>query len=1203
MRRFYFVVLALALAVSPASLAKDKLHVVAVSHLDTQWWWDIQTTITECIPATFEGTFDQLDKYPDYVFSWEGANRYKLLKEYYPDLFARLLGYVIQGRWFPAGSSLEGGDVNIPSPEALLRNFLYGNRWFEKELGHRSLDVFLPDCFGFGAVLPTVAAHCGLKGFSTQKLAWGSAVDVPFEIGVWRGVDGSGLVSALTPGSYIFEIDHDVSHDPGFMEECSTLVPGTESQVGYRYFGIGDQGGPAPEESVAWLQKSIDSDGPVEVASVRSDQLFRDLTAEQVAALPDFKGELILTQHGTGAYTSQALMKRLNRRNELLADAAERANAAAAWLGAADYPHAKLTDSWERFLVHHFHDDLTGTGIPEIYQFSWNDEYLALNRLATALTHGVGGVASRLDTQVEGIPVVVFNPLSVGRLDAVEAVVRFPGPAPQFVRVFEGDSYEQEAAAQIIDRGEDWLKIVFIAVAGGDSYHVYDVRPADGPCDAGIHDESPACGKNREVWGDASEFQNSRFRVSLDEGGNVVSVFDKDGGGRELLSAPLRLAMYDDWSGVWPAWEILYKDISVPPREVVRGPAEIEVVENGPARFVVEVRRKQAGSEFIERHRLDAGTGDRFETETIIRWNTQATLLKAEYPLAASNPKAPYDVGVGTIERWNNTEKMYEVPAQQWAAITDKSKSFGVAVLNDCKYGWDKPDDSTLRTTFLHLPFTFIMSVRYGQDTMDIGEHRILSALTPYSPENGSLHRVGVEAARLNQPLLAFQTDKHAGVLGRWFRFVRLTRHPANEQMASVDDVSVKAVKKAEDSDEIIVRVADATGKKKEQLHLGLGNGVVSAREVNGMEDDLGQMPVEDGYLRFDLAPFQLRSFALTPAPPGGAAAEGDGDSHRQPEPDSDGDAAGTPSGVPRTPAPSRPVPLPFNIDVVSPDLARMDGKFANIKDVSFSLPAEQWPVEWVDDGVRYVMGPAENKKPNAVSAQGQVIPIDSAPGDRLYILAAADKDREAIFKVGDNAASIGIQAFSGFIGQWTGRVKNGEVLLDPAEFLPPFLKLDPVAWYSTHRHRPDRDDPYMFTYLYRYVLPVPAGATSVSLPNSPGVIVVAMTLVNDPADRTVAAGELHDGFDPLHVPVDWGLMQPPPDVPEESPEEVEPPAGPEEDLSVYPTGSNGCAGCVASSPPQGGSGCILILAVAVLAVAHRCKNRRNAIASGREVV
>ncbi len=1168
--RALLLALALALSVPTAARAKDKVHVVAVSHLDTQWWWDIQTTIQECIPATFEGTFKQLDKYPDYVFSWEGANRYKLLKEYYPNLYSKLLGHVLLKRWFPAGSSLEGGDVNIPSPEALLRNFLYGNRWFEKELGSRSVDVFLPDCFGFGAALPTVAAHCGLKGFSTQKLAWGVAVDVPFEIGLWKGVDGSGLVSALNPGSYISEIDHDLSDDSAYLDECSTLVPGTESKVGYRYFGVGDQGGPAPEDSVAWLQESIESDGPIEVVSARSDQLFRDLTPEQVAALPSYQGELILTQHGTGAYTSQAVMKRLNRRNELLADAAERANAAAAWLGAIQYPAAKLTDAWERFLVHHFHDDLTGTGIPQIYQYSWNDEYLALNRLASALIHGVGGVASRLDTQVEGVPLVLFNPLSLSRTDAVEATVRFPDAAPEFVRVF--DDYGQERPSQVIERGDDWLKIVFIAGVAGDSFSVHDVRPSESPC---AHDpddgEGPECGLLSDVRGDASQLENSYYRVSLDKGGNVVSVFDKLNE-RELLAAPLRLAMYDDWSGVWPAWEILYKDVSVAPREVVGGPAEINVIESGPARFVVEVKRKQAGSEFIERHRLAAGV-DRFETETVIRWNTMGTLLKAEYPLAVKNPKATYDLGVGTIERGNNTEKMYEVPAQQWASISDQSGGLGVAILNDCKHGWDKPDDSTLRLTLLHLPFKFIMSVRYGQDTMDIGEHRILTAIHRHDGSTLGLERAGAEAARLNQPLLAFQPDVHPGLLGRSFRFLKVSTLPSWESNNDASGVSVEAVKRAEDSDEIIVRVAESRGEEHPPVYLGFSNGISQAREVSGMEDDLGPLPVEDGWVRLDLAPFQLRTVALTLTPPADAG----------PDPEE-----------------SRPVALPYDVDVVSPNLARMDGKFAAIKDVTYSIPAESWPAEWEDDGIRYVLGPADNKKPNAVSAKGQVIPIDPMPGDRLYILAAADKDREATFKVGSYATLVKVQAFSGFIGQWTGRVLNGEVILEPAQFLPPFLKLDPVAWYSTHRHRPDRDDPYLFTYLYRYVLPVPEGATSVTLPNSPGIIIAAMSLASASPDSTVAASVLHDGFDPLHRPADWGAQEPEPDSPDESAEEVGPAGASEDDLATYPTGSNSCDGCTTGHPefPSGGGFVVLASLMLFFVLRHRSSIARRHLLS-----
>jgi len=223
-----FAVLILVTALAAAAPARAErpptLYMVAASHLDTQWDWTIQTTISEYIPATFLETFDRLERFPGVVVGWEGTFRYELLREYRPDLWDRLLGYVAEGRWRPAGSAVDAGDVNVPSPESLVRHFLLGNGWFRRELGLESVDVFLPDCFGFGWALPTIAAHCGLSGFSTQKLTWGGSVDTPFDVGVWRGPDGSELVAALNPHSYTTGLSGDLSADPGWIDTVARQV-------------------------------------------------------------------------------------------------------------------------------------------------------------------------------------------------------------------------------------------------------------------------------------------------------------------------------------------------------------------------------------------------------------------------------------------------------------------------------------------------------------------------------------------------------------------------------------------------------------------------------------------------------------------------------------------------------------------------------------------------------------------------------------------------------------------------------------------------------------------------------------------------------------------------------------------------------------------------------------------------------------------
>ena len=516
------------------------LHVVATAHLDTQWRWTVRDTIREFLPATLRENFALFEAHPHYVLSFEGAFRYRLMKEYYPHDFERLKRYVAAGRWHPAGAMLDAPDVNLPSPESLLRQILYGNRFFQRELGKRSADLFLPDCFGFGWALPSVAAHCGLAGFSGQKFRkWGG--ETPFAIGLWRGPDGRGVVAALRPEGYGEGLDEDLSRAERWLEWLKEQGRRSGLELGYKYVGIGDRGGGLPEEAVRRIGESLAGDGPIQVEHGASDRLFRDLSAEQIERLPTWDGELLLPTHGTGCLTSQAAMKRWNRKNELLADAAERAAAAAAILGGAPYPQAALEDAWQRFLWHQMHDDLTGTSIPAAYEISWNDELLALNRFSSALTDAVSTVARGLDTRGSGVPLVVFNPLSVPRVDAVEATVDLAGPA---LRVIGPDG--EGVPSQELPTGGDGRRLLFLARLPPVGFAVYRVVAAPRP-------QPP----NPELVVEESGLENHRYRVEIDAAGDVASIFDKRLG-RELLAGPLRLALLGDHSPRWPAWAAQY---------------------------------------------------------------------------------------------------------------------------------------------------------------------------------------------------------------------------------------------------------------------------------------------------------------------------------------------------------------------------------------------------------------------------------------------------------------------------------------------------------------------------------------------------------------------------------------------------------------------------------------------------------------------
>lgn len=1025
-------------------------YLVATAHLDTQWQWTIQETIDKLIPATLRGNFELFDTFPTYEFSFEGAFRYMLAKEYYPDEYERLKTYIELGRWHVCGSMVDACDVNIPSPESLIRHVLYGNGFFEQEFGTTSCDIFLPDCFGFGYALPTVAAHCGLKGFSTQKLTWGSAVGIPFDVGLWEGVDGSSIVAALDPGGYTTQIGSDMSADGEWLERINK----NDAHVGYKYFGVGDRGGAPDSESAEWAGKSAGGQGPVRVLNCAADRIFRDLTHEQIAALPRYKGELLMTRHGTGCYTSQCAMKRWNRRNELLADAAERAAVAADVLGGARYPKQKFREAWIRFLWHQFHDDLTGTSIPQVYRFSWNDELLSLNQFGAELRNAVGAVARSLDTRADGVPVVVYNPLAFEREDVVEAVVRFPGQAPKSVEVF--DPKGQPVPTQVVSIAGETVTLLFLARVESVSFSVFDAR-----FDARA--SRPATTQPSPVTASPKHIENERYRVGLDEQGDVCSVYDKRLG-RELLAGPVRFQLFNDCPDQCPEWEIRYEDVTAAPFACVGAPAQIAVVEQGPVRAAVEVTRSAGGSTFVQRISLATGAaGDRLEFETLIDWGTRGTLLKVAFPTAASNPTATYDLGCGTIERPNSTAELYEVPAQQWADLTDARGRFGIAILNDCKYGWDKPDDNTLRLTLVHQPVGVIK---------DSGWHEMKWALTGHRGDWRKEDVMG-RAARLNQPLMAFQTTAHDGPLGRAFSLLKLDSA----------QVCVRALKLAEDSDEIVVRLQEAWGRPVKAVRLSLGCTITGARELNGAEKNLGSLAFDDRTVSLRFARYQIRTIALQPRRLANSAL-----------------------------AVTRAVELPFNTDVVSSDHNRADGDFDG---AGHSLPAELLPPLVVSSGIPFHLGPSADGQANAVACRGQTVALPAGKFSRLYLLAAANGTQTGTFTVGDMHYSLSIHDFSGWIGQSDSVAEDGDIPLRPA-----FIHDDEVAWVGTHRHdrERDRNEPYVFCTLFRYAIEIPPGATSVVLPDNERIVIAAMTAADNPNDDTVAAQRLHDDLRAVRI-------------------------------------------------------------------------------------
>jgi alpha-mannosidase len=1108
--------------------AAKTIYVVSTAHLDSQWNWTVQDTIRDFVPKTFYTNFDFFEKYPNYVFNWEGAIHYMWFKEYFPDDWARVQKYVADGRWRVSGSWINAVDVNMPSPESLFRHALYGQRFFREEFNQVSRDIYLPDCFGFSWALPAIARASGLISFSTQKLTWGRPI--PFPVGRWKGVDGSEILANLDPKSYTSRItgDTDITIDPSWTNQFTPLGDG--KAVEFRYVGTGDTGGAPTEETVQNLQKAITKPAAsVKVLNTSADQLAKDLTPQQFAALPEYNSELILKTHGTGCYTSQAAMKKFNRQNELLADAAERSAVAAQWLTGLPYPTERLRESWIRVLWHQFHDDLTGTCIPQAYQFSWNDELASLNQFAGVLTSSAGAVAQVLDTRGSGIPLVVFNPISAARRDPVEATVTFKGPAPAAVTVVDASS-GRPVLTQVLERSASSLRLLFLPELPSVGFKVFHVRPGSDSGQTGVRlgsDSSLTASSSLAVT--PTTLENNRLAVTVDRNGDIASIYDKDAK-HELLSAPVMLELRDNLSPPWPAWEVLYDTVQAPAREYLSRP-QIRIVERGPVRVALEITRHAAGSRFVQHVRVSEG-GDRVDVDNVVDWKSPNSLLKASFPLAAANGKATYDLGVGTIERTNNEPDKYEVPAQKWADITDASGRFGVGIINDSKHGWDKPNDNTLRLTLIHTPRP-VGSYTY-QSSNDLGRHQFLFSIAGHQGD-WRQGRMPHRATQVNQRPIAFQADAHTGPLGRSF------------SMISLDDqtgqVAVVALKKAEDGDEIVVRLQERYGAPT-RTNVRLPAGVTGVREVNAAEEEVGPFAQPQGrgnqpaqprplLANVELKPYQPRTlaFRLAPAVAGasatmftgrGAAAQGE---------------TAAPQPITAIERVSASIQLPFNLDGVTTDQDRDDGDFDGRKR---TIAAELLPKALTLGGVQFQLGSGAPGVKNVLVPNGNRLELPQGSFDRVYILAAA-VGGDVAFDVGFTPSaspvsrSILVREWQGPVGQWWSRLKEPSALREPfvpqragrggtptqqeiqaglvvswdpqtgevsgiENIRPGFVKRDEIGWIGTHRHAPNGNQIYVPSYLFVYAIDLPRGARMLTLPANERIRIMAITAVREPA-------------------------------------------------------------------------------------------------------
>ncbi|MEA5552835.1 alpha-mannosidase [Anabaena cylindrica UHCC 0172] len=819
---------------------KSKIHLLGHAHLDLAWLWPVSETWNAAV-STFESVLSLQADFPELVFCHTTPALYAWVEEYRPDLFAKIQVQVKAGRWEVLGGFWVEPDLNLISGESIVRQLLYGQRYFQEKFGKVSSVVWVPDTFGFCATLPQFFANAGIEFFVTQKLRWNDTTKFDYGAFWWRSLDGSQIFSFMSAliGQTIDSV------------KMAEYACEWESQTGLHDSlwlpGVGDHGG-GPTRDMLEVARRWQHSPVFPKLEFTTAEKYLQLIKSQSQNLPVWEDELYLEFH-RGCYTTHADQKLWNRKSENLLYAAELFATLASVICGFTYPHAEIEAAWKQVLFNQFHDILPGSSITQVYEDAlpeWKQVEQVGNRI---LDQSLRAIASHINLpqppQPHSIPIIIFNSLNWQRSEVVtvnlskiikesqSTQVDFVCVAPEFHS--EGNHNPSwkiyDIAGNQLPSQESENSLLFIATVPSVGYSIYWLCPSS-------HQTSSL----PTDW----KLENEYLRVQVNpETGDLESVFDKIQQREILTVAGNQLQSFEDSGQYWDAWNI-DPDYNTKPLPATKLKS-IQWVENGEIQQRLRVIRQLGKSEFSQDYILQVGSPLLKITNTV-NWQENQVLVKTAFPLNLEADFATYEIPCGAIRRSTNPQTpaekaKWEVPALRWADLTTNTPTgkYGVSLLNDCKYGYDaKPNQ---------LRLTLLRSSNWPDPKADRGTHEFTYALYPHlkSWEQADTVKRGYELNIPLQVLVNPENQQSAFTISQNQSFLNL----------SDENLILMALKPSEDNPQkFIIRFYECHGKTAE---LSLQSDFFTLGEAV----DLLENPINQEVQK--IAPWKIATFAIIP--------------------------------------------------------------------------------------------------------------------------------------------------------------------------------------------------------------------------------------------------------------------------------------------------------------------------------------------------
>ena len=831
-------------------LQQFTIHAVGNSHIDMAWLWPWTETV-EVVRNTFQSVLDLMREYPDFKFTMSSARTYEWIEEKYPDMFKQITDRIREGRWEVIGGMWVEPDLNMPDGESLARQILVGKRYFQSHFGVDVKIGWNPDSFGYNWQLPQIYSKSGMNYFVTQKLLWAHEFTTfPHKLFWWQAPDGSRLLTYF-PRDYAASIE-----GPGMAKDLSVWAPAiygpkvSNDPAMMHLYGVGDHGGGPTRQMLDTAGTLMASDTVYPKLELGTASDFFKTLQPKLGALnvPTWNGELYFQYH-RGVFTTQAETKQRIRRSEETLLNAEKF-ASLAMLDGRAYPQEEMNRTWKRLLFDDFHDIMPGSGIGVNY-LDARRELMDVRRAGNEVIHGsLREIAAHVNTQGQGAPVMVFNSLSWARTEVVEVEAQLPAPAKE-IAVTDAQGSTAEAQLLSMDAATHRVRFLLQANTPAFGYNTYFVRGS-----------AAEKAEHSALHATADMLENDFVRVKIDpQTGCMTSLFDKrsnkealapaetdTGGPKDKVCGNL-LQTFVDKPKRWDAWNI---DADFEKQHWDLDQAdEVKLVENGPLRAAVRIKKHFQNSTFVQDVVLTPGTS-RVDVKMQVEWREKHVLLKVAFPLSAHSDKAAFEIPYGSVERptTRNTpaeQAQFEVPAVRWADISDATH--GLSLLNNSKYGYDAKGN-VLRLSLLRSP-------EWPDPHADEGHHEFTYSVYPHAGNWKDALTVR-QGYSLNYGVIAFETAKHEGALPPAHTFVDV----------KAENVVLTAVKKAEDDDALVFRFYEWAGKESD-VKIQLPPGAKTAQDADLMERPTADLPLANGVVTVHTKPYEIKTvkvqFALPP--------------------------------------------------------------------------------------------------------------------------------------------------------------------------------------------------------------------------------------------------------------------------------------------------------------------------------------------------